>query len=90
MGHAMIAVHLYVLHVTGVMNIKQITKFESAIGVMLFIAKLVMRWTNVRTAAKLFAQDAVLFAAVNFVDVVSVKIAPLHVEDVASFFVPVM
>ncbi len=49
---------LFVLHVTGVMNIKQIMKLESATAVMHSIVETVMKWINVMTVGRSFVHPA--------------------------------
>jgi hypothetical protein len=72
-SHVMIVTRLFALHVTGVMNIKQIMKLGFAIDVMPFIVRVVMRWINVKIVERLFVVAAVRYVVVSSVDVVYVK-----------------
>jgi hypothetical protein len=70
----------YVMIVTGVMNIKRITKYGSVIGVMDFIAGTVTRWISVMIVMRWSVRPVPHCYPVNFVVEVYVKIVPLLVD----------
>mmetsp|Transcript_13590 Transcript_13590/g.19792 ORF Transcript_13590/g.19792 Transcript_13590/m.19792 type:complete len:102 (+) Transcript_13590:980-1285(+) len=83
----MIVIHLFVVRVTGVMNIRPIMKSEYVIDAMPFIVRVVMKWISVRIVERLCVEDVELFAVVNSVDAVCARIVLLLVDDAVLCFV---
>mmetsp|Transcript_5275 Transcript_5275/g.7825 ORF Transcript_5275/g.7825 Transcript_5275/m.7825 type:complete len:208 (-) Transcript_5275:495-1118(-) len=81
---AMTVIHSSAQRVTGVMNIRPITRYVSVIGVMRFIVRVVMRWISVRIVGRLFVVGVVRCVVVSFVGVGCVRIVLLLVEGAAS------
>jgi len=87
----MIVIHLFAQRVTGVTNIKPIMRSECVIVAMLFIVKSVMKWISAKIVERSCAEGVELFAVVNFVGVVFVKIVPQLVDgECLMFFDPVL
>jgi hypothetical protein len=75
---------LFVPIAIGVMNIKQIMKFESAIDVMPFIAGIVMKWINAMIVERSFVPPVQPCSVVNSVGVACAKNVPQRA--VGTFF----
>lgn len=66
--------------VTGVMNIKPITKFVSAIAAMAFIVAIAMKWTNATIVIRSSVPLVPPYCLVNFAGAAYVKIVLLLVD----------
>ena len=70
----------FAMIVTGVMNIKRITKYASAIDAMAFIAVTAMKWTSVMIVTRWCARPVPPSCRVNFAAVVCVRIVRPRVD----------